>query len=162
MLALIDPAMIVGLMPISVQQQYPNEGKHRLNTGNRLCDINQLMNQSNFYSTNIPSEARLSNVTAKSMFNSKIEYNENESNYVQRHWEICWSLSTLVSTFTDLTVHGVAALLHTYQLRGNIDKRGGTTLNETKCNRWISSHLQEDTSKDMYSCSVIMIQWNLA
>ena len=30
-------------------------------------------NQSNFYSANIPYEARLSGVTAKSVFNSKIE-----------------------------------------------------------------------------------------
>ena len=31
------------------------------------------INQSNFYSANIPSEARLSGATAKSVFNSKIE-----------------------------------------------------------------------------------------
>ena len=35
--------------------------------------INQSINQSNFYSDNIPGEARLSGATAKSVFNSKIE-----------------------------------------------------------------------------------------
>ena len=35
--------------------------------------INQSMNQSNFYSANIPGEVRLIGATAKSMFNSKIE-----------------------------------------------------------------------------------------
>ena len=35
--------------------------------------INQSINQSNFYSANIPDEARLSGATAKSVFNSKIE-----------------------------------------------------------------------------------------
>ena len=35
--------------------------------------INQSINQSEFYSANIPGEARLSGVTAKSVFNSKIE-----------------------------------------------------------------------------------------
>ena len=34
---------------------------------------NQSINQSNFYSANIPSEARLSGATAKSVFNSKIK-----------------------------------------------------------------------------------------
>ena len=34
---------------------------------------NQFINQSNFYSANIPSEARLSGATAESVFNSKIE-----------------------------------------------------------------------------------------
>ena len=33
------------------------------------------INQSNFYSNNIPGEARLSGATAKSVFNSKIEDN---------------------------------------------------------------------------------------
>ena len=33
----------------------------------------QSINQSNFYSANIPSKARLSGATAKSVFNSKIE-----------------------------------------------------------------------------------------
>ena len=32
-----------------------------------------IINQSNFYSTDIPGEARLSGTTAKSVFNSKIE-----------------------------------------------------------------------------------------
>ena len=35
--------------------------------------INQSINQSNFYSANIPGEARLSGATAKSVFNSKID-----------------------------------------------------------------------------------------
>ena len=35
--------------------------------------INQSINQSNFYSANIPGKARLSGTTAKSVFNSKIE-----------------------------------------------------------------------------------------
>ena len=35
--------------------------------------INQSINQSNFYSANIPGEARLSGATAESVFNSKIE-----------------------------------------------------------------------------------------
>ena len=35
--------------------------------------INQSINKSNFYSANIPGEARLSGATAKSVFNSKIE-----------------------------------------------------------------------------------------
>ena len=35
--------------------------------------INQSINQSNFYNTNIPSAARLSGAAAKSVFNSKIE-----------------------------------------------------------------------------------------
>ena len=35
--------------------------------------INQSINQSNFYSANIPGEVRLSGATAKSVFNSKIE-----------------------------------------------------------------------------------------
>ena len=37
------------------------------------CIINQSINQPNFYSANIPDEARLSGATAKSVFNSKIE-----------------------------------------------------------------------------------------
>ena len=35
--------------------------------------IYQSINQSNFYSANIPGEARFSGATAKSVFNSKIE-----------------------------------------------------------------------------------------
>ena len=35
--------------------------------------FNQSINQSNFYSANIPGEARFSGTTAKSVFNSKIE-----------------------------------------------------------------------------------------
>ena len=35
--------------------------------------FNQSINQSNFYSANIPGEARLSGATAKSEFNSEIE-----------------------------------------------------------------------------------------
>ena len=38
-----------------------------------VASENVLINQSNFYSANIPGEARLSGVAAKSMFNSKIE-----------------------------------------------------------------------------------------
>ena len=41
--------------------------------GAGLGFINQSINQSNFYSANIPNEARLSGATAKSVFNSKIE-----------------------------------------------------------------------------------------
>ena len=35
--------------------------------------FNQSINQSTFYGANIPSKARLSGATAKSVFNSKIE-----------------------------------------------------------------------------------------
>ena len=35
--------------------------------------MNEWINQSNFYSANIPGKARLSGVKAKSVFNSKIE-----------------------------------------------------------------------------------------
>ena len=35
--------------------------------------VNQSKNESNFYSANIPSEARLGGVTAESVFNSKIK-----------------------------------------------------------------------------------------
>ena len=38
---------------------------------NAFKSINQSINQSNFYSANIPSEARLSVATAKSVLNSK-------------------------------------------------------------------------------------------
>ena len=40
-------------------------------TGSELCF--QSINQSNFYSANIPGKARLSGATAKSVFNSEIE-----------------------------------------------------------------------------------------
>ena len=40
--------------------------------------INQSINQSNFYSANIPGKARLSGATAKSVFNSKIEETGNQ------------------------------------------------------------------------------------
>ena len=36
-------------------------------------DSGESINQSNFYSANIPGEARLSGATAKSVFNSKME-----------------------------------------------------------------------------------------
>ena len=39
----------------------------------RYVSINQSINQLNFYSTNIPGEARLSDTTAELVFNSKIE-----------------------------------------------------------------------------------------
>ena len=42
--------------------------KHRLR-----ISINQSINQSNFYATNIPCEARVSGTTSESVFNSKIE-----------------------------------------------------------------------------------------
>ena len=38
-----------------------------------ICNLPRSINQSNFYSANIPGEARLSGATAKSVFNSKIE-----------------------------------------------------------------------------------------
>ena len=38
-----------------------------------MCLPNQSINQSNFSSVNIPGKARLSGVTAKSVFNCKIE-----------------------------------------------------------------------------------------
>ena len=47
--------------------------KIELQYSRQLDTINQSINQSNFYSANIPSEARLSGTTAKSVFNSNIE-----------------------------------------------------------------------------------------
>ena len=38
-----------------------------------FCRSKNSINQSNFYSANIPGEAKLSGATAKSVFNSKIE-----------------------------------------------------------------------------------------
>ena len=42
-------------------------------TGRDIQSINQSINQSNFYSANLPGKARLSGTTAKSVFNSKID-----------------------------------------------------------------------------------------
>ena len=52
---------------------------------------NQSINQSNFYSANMPVEARLSGATAKSVFNSKIEATD---------WECCGHCT---STFVKLS-----------------------------------------------------------
>ena len=49
----------------------PDERKYLFQT--KVTKKWYIINQSNFYSTNIPSEARLSGTTAKSVFNSKIE-----------------------------------------------------------------------------------------
>ena len=49
--------------------------------------INKSINQSNFYSANIPGEARLSGATAKSVLNSKIL----ESN-INRLWGVTVSM----------------------------------------------------------------------
>ena len=47
---------------------------HHLNPCPQMNEwMNESINQSNFYSTNIPGKARFSGATAKSVFNSKIE-----------------------------------------------------------------------------------------
>ena len=53
------PLLLNNMVPLDVAMNYQS--------------INQSINQSNFYSANIPGEARLSDATAKSLLNSKIE-----------------------------------------------------------------------------------------
>ena len=50
----------------------------------------QSINQSNFYSANIPGEARLSGATAKSVFNSKIEENSSVTSTGHGEWRYLW------------------------------------------------------------------------